>query len=429
MRELLPAGEPIRAEHGQWLVLAMPAGATRARAAEPALADSLRAAGYVDADTPDVELAPARSVTGSTPSAIVPLGSGARPRRLRRLGHSLALRREVAIAERLLRAKGYGRRSTIAVQDGFRLVRGDKQKQPVPTLLEGAVAAAEAATGTDLAEAELLLRDGLVLLLGRDAVLRVGLAAPGRAIERQAEVHEQLRALRPSAALADLVPWVTASGRAGLASWSIEARLRGEPAAPSEEVLQRSIDVLVALHRLDRTDGDAAAGTQLHGEVVAAVASPQTRERLGSLTASVAERLQRVPTVFGHGDFFAGNLLARDGELVGLIDWERGGPGHPILQDLLHMQIATAQARTRSRYGRALVEVVLPRLRTNGGDALIERYCRELGIRFEPSLLMPLVTACWLFHVAHELARFRDRAENETWLAENVESVAAALAL
>jgi aminoglycoside phosphotransferase (APT) family kinase protein len=54
-------------------------------------------------------------------------------------------------------------------------------------------------------------------------------------------------------------------------------------------------------------------------------------DQIRAVLASVCALTQHNPTVVLHGDYWPGNVLWRDGQLVGVIDWEDAAIGDPLV--------------------------------------------------------------------------------------------------
>ena len=218
------------------------------------------------------------------------------------------------------------------------------------------------------------------------------------------------------------VPWPIASGTSGLAEWTLEPVFPG--AAPSGPLPGECIDFLVALHSLG---GEPAASLRAAAEVVAQ-ASPAAAEPVMEIGERLEADLGAVPRGFGHGDFFAGNLLVEGGRLTGVIDWDSAGPGRLPLLDVLQV-VMTARFRPAAReWGPAVVGELMPWARRSG-DALARDYCARVGLEPDPRVLERLVAAYWLDRAASQLATHAEHWEDREWIAANVEFVARSLRL
>ena len=148
------------------------------------------------------------------------------------------------------------------------------------------------------------------------------------------------------------------------------------------------------------------------------------------LVRRLGERLEldlaEVRRGFGHGDFFAGNLLADGPRLTGVIDWDAGGPGRLPLVDLLHLELTRVDYGGDDNWGRAVVERLLP-LAKSGGDAVVHRYCAGIGLETNPRLLEALVLGYWLGYVAYQLDTHVARRSQPAWIEGNVEFPLAAV--
>jgi aminoglycoside phosphotransferase (APT) family kinase protein len=178
------------------------------------------------------------------------------------------------------------------------------------------------------------------------------------------------------------------------------------------------------LFALDVCAADPESTLGRHAAVIAAV-RPATAAHLARLTADAEDALASLPRGFGHGDFWAGNLLQVDGRLSAVVDWEAAGPGRLPLIDLLHLLVTAERVLSPEEWGSTLVAKLVH------GDAItrgeIGRYLGGLGLELSDRQLAALVVAYWLDHTAGQLSLYETIAQNETWLRRNVDDVLQAL--
>jgi hypothetical protein len=431
----------MEAAHG-WLPAVVPATATRFRVADPELAATLADAGaeLVDSD-PEVEIARSGAALGGDAElavvTVVGPESRAGPRLLRaarRAAHSLRARADAVRARRLVRDRGYADTDVLywdlparvrlpgLTETGPRLPRYALVVGRRGPERPSAVASALAEAGAALPPGWASTRAGIVVVAVDEGLLRVAIGPTRKEIENGIAALEALRAASPPAGVADRVPWPLAHGRVGLADWSLERLLSGASAPRSvpEPLFGECLQFLTALGRL-RGRGSVQSFSEL-AATVEEVCRPESTSPLRELTAALERRLEDVPRCFAHGDFFAGNLLANDGRLTGVVDWDAAGPGRLPLVDLLHLQLTRSGAFSDADWGRALLERLLPPART-GGDQPTRRYCQELGLDTAPRLLEALVFAYWLDHVSYQLRAHPVRRSQPGWIEGNVELV------
>ena len=151
--------------------------------------------------------------------------------------------------------------------------------------------------------------------------------------------------------------------------------------------------------------------------------------RAETIAARAAAELAGLPVGFGHGDFWAQNLLVDNGCLTGVVDWDAAGPGRLPLIDLLHLTMSREQARRRlASVGETIVSVLLPWARRGGDEQARSLFRRLVGGDADPVVLEALVCVYWLGYVAYQIRLYRDRSEPK-WLEPNVLMVADALAV
>lgn len=433
----------MRAAHG-WLPLVVPAQAKRFRVDDPELGAAVADAGAELVDsTAEVEIsASGDGVSGESELAIVTVvgpESRAGPtvlRVARRAAHSLRARLAAARARRALRRKGYVDVSVLSwdlpdrvrlpglTEDGPRLPRyalvvgrrGAREPTAVESALEAAGRGPEATWAST--------RAGLVVLAVNGSLLRVAIGPTRAEIDNGVASLESLRAAAPPAEVADRVPWPLSRGRVGLADWSLERLLTGAqpPRAVPEPLLGDCLAFLEALGRLRGPPAETHALPAL-ARAVEEVCRPETAPQLRAVADRLERRLAGVPRCFAHGDFFAGNLLADDsGRLSGVVDWDAAGTGRLPVLDLLHLQLTRSGPFADRDWGRTLLAHLLPSART-GGDEHVRRYCRDVGLDADPSLLEALVFAYWLDYAAYQLRAHPVRRVQPAWIEDNVELV------
>ena len=243
--------EPIRPHprHG-WLAAVIPAGARTFRVQSSELAVAItEAGGEIVDERPDVEIGTAERVVGDAPCAIVEVGRRepvARRRFVRggqRLLAAARLRRETASVRRGLVARGYRSVDVLNWERGITLASGDPNGRQLAhrfplnavvvarnderrTILDEVVATAESAIDARLElNGYVLGASGVIIARTDSAVLRVAVGPAARRITEQVETLRLLAQANPPETMAARVPWTLASGRSGLAVWSIEQAL------------------------------------------------------------------------------------------------------------------------------------------------------------------------------------------------------------
>jgi hypothetical protein len=440
-----------------WLPAVLPAQARRFRVADPKLASTIRAAGaeLVESDA-DVEIAPAEQVRGDAGAAIVPLDvvlpeGGSRPlRAARRTIGFIRVRLATRASRREVRRRGY---ETIHVvpwewEQTARLPGGRHpaespslpERMPLaalvvgthgsaePTVLEEALAAASGVRGAPLVASWPLVRQGGLVVLAGDSVVRVAVGPASRELRLVRAALDMLEASQPPSTVAQRIPWIRGAGAVGLAEWSLEPRLPGTtpPIELPESVLVECVDFLAELFPADRR-GKPEDSLSAKAGVIAARCAAKSADAVRHLGSRLDHELADVPRGFGHGDFWTGNLLTDERGLSGVVDWHAAGPGRLPLIDLLHLRLSTIFQRRRQYLGDALVEHLLPWARA-GGDEVARSYCRRIGLEVDPTRLEALVAAYWITRTAQELELYGDRVERPLWMRHNVEAVVPALA-
>jgi CelD/BcsL family acetyltransferase involved in cellulose biosynthesis len=440
--------------HG-WLAAVIPAGARTFRVQGPELAVAITdAGGQIVDERPDVEIGTPAWLAGDATCAIVEIGARepVDRRRIvrgaRRLVAAAELRRGTAAARRGFAARGYESVEVLNWERGITLgsAAGNgrqfahrfplnavvvAQHERHRTILEEVVAAAESAIGSRLeVDGYVLGASGVIIARTERAVLRVAVGPAARRIEEQVETLRLLARANPQPTIAERVPWTLASGRSGLAVWSVEQALPGARAQPTlTPSLERDcIDFLVELHALDGGTGPRLH-VEEHAEIVAGLCDAAGADEVRELAEGFAAETRELSRGFGHGDFWNGNVLTENGTLTGVVDWPGGGPGRLPLLDLLHLKVSAVRELTGQDLGEAIVSELLPAARL-AVDDLIRAYLDRLGLDAGDRRLEALVGAYWLQAVAHEVVdpdRDPVHAGDRTWRKVNVDSVRDAL--
>ena len=448
-RRRAPWPAPAPYGHG-WMAAVLPAGATRFRVDDPAIAGRLLASGAALVEgAADVEIGSPSTLTGSAPMAVSVLAAPPHDadsraiRVVRRLWNWIRIGTLSRRAKKAVRELGYRDVEVIRwdVAQTFgrpgakvprrRLVERFPQRALViarrgrrdATVLDAVLRDARLAGATGLDRAPASLRTGGVLIITTDhSVLRAALSPAAVQIERQVQALEGLREARPDALVADRTAWPLAGGRTGLATWSTERRLPGaHPESIRGELLYECVDFLAALHETRPTSADSISLVDY-----ASVVAPYRPEPVAEKLVDLAERLDRavahLPRGFAHGDFFAGNVLADNGHLTGVIDWDGATPGALPFLDLIHLRHTQDHPVPDDEWGPALIQFLLPWAH-RPYDAATRRYCDRLGIELDHRTLEAVVLAYWLSRVAYQLATHRFRQSQQTWLLNSVDAV------
>lgn len=441
----------------QWLSLVVPAEARRFEVSSPTLSATLADAGaelvehgaevqivdlgmacVTSADVAIVEIAPRtceahdRSLARFAYRAAASLGSGVKAHRtagsLARRGYHVAqLRWDLAHAlpTEVAGLRGIAARRRLAEHLPRRaVVVGRREPDLEPSALGAVIARARTAVASFEPRAA-WIRSGFVLVTTEQSVLR---AAMGPARRQLVGNDRALRILHEAGAdprVTRLLPAVVASGREGLADWALESRMPGERVniGPLDSRLSAGIvDFLVTLFETPGAD-DPRRSFAWAGETLALVCRADLIDRARALARRLDAALADVPRGFAHGDFFGGNLLARGGELTGVIDWDSGGPGRLPLTDLLHFRLHAEDPPTDVHWGRAVVERLLPWAEV-GGDAQATAYLKRVGLPVADARVhVELVLAYWLERAAYQLSTHPIRHRQPHWIAANVDDV------
>lgn len=300
------------------------------------------------------------------------------------------------------------------------------------TVIEQAVAEASAAAGSELRIGRATgLPSGIlhVELFGSPPsryLLRLG---NGRALADSRRALELLAASNPPPALRDRIPWAVIAGRAGPAAFTLEPWLAGaHPRRLTSALWRETLDFLVELHATGAPPVETMAQTPSPGGSIRVdvgcllphVAS-DARPVLERVSRSVEQRLEPVPTGWAHGDFWPGNILAREDRLLGVVDWDGAGPSRLAALDAMHLIVMSEPSLRRMPHGARCSQWLWPLARAGGGEC-IQAYCAATSTPTDPATLEALAVAYWLQRVARDVRGFVDRLSRPRWLDANLHS-------
>lgn len=441
-----------------WLGAILPVDASRFRVHDSHLATILEEAGAAFVDhAPDVEIGPAAELVGDAPFVVVPLHAE-EPRsasRLLRAGQRLArasrIRTSATRACRLLRDRGYtiGRvlvweRSDPLIERGARPPRGRPlahrfrlnavvaggQDGIGQTMLDAAIAQARGRVSPSMAAEPAVLRSsGVVSTALGSSILRLAVGpATGLLFSQQASLTA-LGSADLDPAVTARIPVGAASGKAGLAAWTLERKLPGDrPAAPlSSALVDDCVAFLIGLYHAGR---DVAPQVDLtrSGATVASACPPHTATAVTAVARRLQHELADVPRGYAHGDFWPGNLLAERGRLSGVVDWAAAGPGRLPLLDLITLQVDIVQVQSGLSMGSALVRYAAA---DPARDEPVRAYCERLGMPLDGRRIRQLLTAYWLDAVARRLvdsAVDPHQSFDAAWRRQNIDVILSTIA-
>ena len=266
------------------------------------------------------------------------------------------------------------------------------------------------AAGIELVPEWASVRSGVVVVVADRAVLRVAIGPTRAQLDGRPAALEALRAA------ACPPPWPIAS-RAARARARRPRRLVAR--APAGRLAPG------AARRARRCSPTASTSSSASAPALARRAPGRPRTRTTAATvAEVAARergasarwrsgsrheLAGVPRGFAHGDFFAGNLLAEDDRLTGVVDWDAAGSGPPAAARPLPPQADRGAVRRRRRVGPRRARARAALLARAGGDETLRRYCRGSGSSPTRPCSRRSLLAYWLDYAAYQLRTHRHR--------------------
>jgi hypothetical protein len=256
------------------------------------------------------------------------------------------------------------------------------------------------------------------LRLPRDSDVMLRLATSGglKDARRNAEALSTLGAGR-----VDRVPRLVRSGADLEVGWSTETTMPGNPVRHLSSPL---IDDVVAWSAsLPRADSPVDSLDDRLNRVIRAF--PRWAIPVGQALERARHLARAVPGVIEHGDLWAGNLLANEGGLQGVVDWDNWHPAGMPGADLLHLFAMARRSRSRLEVGELWLE--RPWRATAFRDAT-RTYWAGLGMPFTEELGWLAAVAWWAAQVSAALRRGRQPGSDPMWVERNVDNVARGLA-
>jgi hypothetical protein len=243
---------------------------------------------------------------------------------------------------------------------------------------------------------------------GRPRLLRVGL--PGH-FNDPARAAEGLR--RAATASSPYIPRITEQGCTLGLSWTVEERLPGRRPPRLTSVL--FTDAAAFCANLPPSGAPARPGD---GARALADWFPDRAGGLGRLARVLDATLGDLPGVVRHGDLWTGNLLALDGRLTGVVDWDAWSEdGVPAL-DLVHLIATEERLRLRRPIGAVYAQMPWRRPEVR---ALLGQWWPALDRNL--ARVDALGTAWWSTQLATDIARTPALASNPRWVADNIHAV------
>lgn len=250
---------------------------------------------------------------------------------------------------------------------------------------------------------------------GAIGMMRLG--ACGRPVD-PAAAADALERLAPLGL--DRVPRLTGRGEIAGVGWSAETLLPGRAPGAMDPPLATQLASFCAA--LPIVQGPPRAHLS-HLATLAERFPGREPALLEARTACEAGEAS-VPGIMGHGDLWAGNLLAEGHTLTGVVDWDAWHPASFPGTDLLH-SMAIDQGRGL-RLGIGGVWLRRPWASPRFGRVAAP-YWRALGITAGEPFLDAVGIAWWAGQVAWTVERLPHLAEESRWVSENVDGVLATL--
>jgi hypothetical protein len=416
---------------------------------DAALSERLRCNGTPLHSNGDVEIARATSSLRSlAPSVIILIAGETSTPRLSRVfsAWANALR---AVQEALnLRRRGYAsvrirqwRSGTVVASSDARPVRANLAfagrsiavmagSRGQRSLLEAILAECSEESGRLIdARSFVSTRSGL-MGIGTETVFRVGVGRTAQIVSRQIESLERLHRGLVERAPRGRTPRILAHGRHGDAVWSLEEKLHGARpgiSSPSAPLVDDCVTFLADLYSVGGAAARPRSLEESAEEAISLACVESIGEELRELARQADAALGSVRSGFGHGDFWAGNTLVRDGRLVGVVDWSDAEPNSLPLVDLFHLLVSAKRMRHGDSWGGCVASWLVPRIERGEVPEAVDAYGEAVGLRFDARVLRDLLVAYWITQIHRQVSDFRGLIDLGQWGATNVEPVVLAL--
>jgi hypothetical protein len=255
------------------------------------------------------------------------------------------------------------------------------------------------------------------------AVVRLRLSREGDVVLRLATGGGLKDARRNAEALSALgaggvkqVPRLVRSGADLGVGWSTETTVPGNPVRrPSRTLID---DVVGWSASLPRAESPVASLGDRLNHVIRAF--PQSSVAIGEALDRARNLARDLPGVLEHGDLWAGNLLADEGRLHGVVDWDNWHPAGMPGADLLHLFAMERRSGSRLEVGELWLE--RPWRAPAFRDATRE-YWEGLGIPLTDEVGWLAGVAWWAAQVSAALRRGRQPGRDPVWVERNVDNV------
>jgi O-antigen/teichoic acid export membrane protein/aminoglycoside phosphotransferase len=279
---------------------------------------------------------------------------------------------------------------------------------------------------------------GLVVAVGHpdgtDSVLKVAATPLSReALTRECATLLALHANPHVGSWRRLVPELVSDGDAGGISYARHTRIPGRPATTvtgdatvQDRLAADAVATISELHRRTAftavaTDEQLARWISRRAAVVRQHVPRADHGRLDQVEQLLIEELRdrRIALGWTHGDYTAPNVIvADDGEICGVVDWEQADPAGPtVLDPVLFRLIAAVQSG-----GEELGAVVVS-WSADGGPCAGELAELQRRLGADPLHPRALVLFGWLHVVALSIEKSARFAANPVWMRRNVRMV------
>ncbi|OKI81655.1 phosphotransferase family protein [Micromonospora sp. CB01531] len=259
-------------------------------------------------------------------------------------------------------------------------------------------------------------------------------------LRSQAEVLDLLWTNPRLPGLRSLLPYCVARGEVEGRYYCVEGALPGAPASGMMLRRSRRAAVLASARRVIRDLHQRTQERTLLDRAALEEWVDVPLRRLGEFATTHPRRGRFLDTVWRlreelvvalvgrtvhtswiHGDFWPGNLLATspDGQVTGIVDWDRAAARQLPLHDLLHLHVLARRLAS----GDELGEIVVQALR-HGIDRALDVPADEAAAWLDGIPPRPALLLYWLRHILLFIDSEGDH-DDPRWIRGNVERVLA----
>lgn len=126
---------------------------------------------------------------------------------------------------------------------------------------------------------------------------------------------------------------------------------------------------------------------------------------------------REIPLVWGHGDFWHGNLLFNNSrKLVGVVDWDLSCHKSLPVMDLAHFLCYLCSELKSMTFSSALIQQLFSGELLRAEHDLWQDYCESMGLDQDIDSLRPFFVGHWLIHMGTVTSRSTQHRLSRQWI-------------